>query len=254
MRLVGPALLPQGGLARLAPCARFAYFLDVDGTLLEIMPRPEDVAADEPLRALLSRLWHAAGGALGLVSGRTLTGIDRIFAPLVLPAVGVHGAEIRFPDGSRETSSNGAMDKVRAPLAEFAAARPGLRIEDKGSALAVHFRQAPEHAGEVLAFVQSLAQHSGLAVQPGKMVAELKDARHDKGKGIARLLARPPFYGRKPLFIGDDLTDESGFALVNALDGISVRAGGACHPTQARYRLPDPASVRTELRQLVEGG
>lgn len=249
---MAPALLPEGGLARLAPCARFAYFLDVDGTLLEIMPRPEDVAADETLRALLSRLSHAAGSALGLVSGRTLAGIDRIFAPLVFPAVGGHGAEVRFPDGSREASCNGAMDQVREPLAEFAAARPGLRIEDKGFALAVHFRQAPERAEEVLAFVQSLAQRSGLAVQPGKMVAELKDARHDKGKGIARLLARPPFSGRKPLFIGDDLTDESGFALVNALGGISVRAGSACHHTQARYRLPDPESVRSELRQLLE--
>ena len=218
------------------------------------MPRPEDVVADETLRTLLVGIAGAAGGALGLVSGRAIKDIDRIFAPLIFPAAGLHGAEIRFPDRSRSGSPNdGAMDCVRQPLADFVAAHPGLRLEDKGAALAVHFRQTPELAGDVLEFLKSLAQKNGLAVQEGKMVAELKQAHHDKGNGIAALLASPPFLGRKPVFIGDDLTDESGFLFVNAQGGVSVRVGPAGIASDARYRLPDPASVRAELHRLLAG-
>ena len=248
-----PLALPPGELTKLAPLSSSAYFLDVDGTLIEIKPRPEDVAADEVLRTMLAELAAAAGGALGLVSGRTIDDLDRIFAPLIFPAVGLHGAEIRFSDGARLVPPLGAMDAVREPLAKFIAAHAGLRLEDKGAALAVHFRQAPDLAGEVLKFVGALAENSGLAVQPGKMVAELKDARHDKGNGIAALLANPPFTSRKPVFIGDDLTDESGFLFVNTQGGISVRAGPARAPTHARYVLRDPADVRAELHRLLPG-
>jgi len=246
--------MEPGDLARIAPLSSCAYFLDVDGTLLDIMPRPEDVVADETLRTLLVGLAGAAGGALGLVSGRAIEDIDRIFAPHIFPAAGLHGAEIRFPDRSRSGSPNdGAMDCVRPPVADFVAAHPGLRLEDKGAALAVHFRQTPELAGDVLEFLKSLAQINGLAVQEGKMVAELKQARHDKGKGIAALLANPPFLGRKPVFIGDDLTDESGFSFVNAHGGVSVRVGFAEAATNAHYRLTDPAGVRAELQRLLRG-
>jgi trehalose 6-phosphate phosphatase len=246
--------MQPGDLARIAPLSSCAYFLDADGTLLDIMPRPEDVVADEGLRELLAGLALAARGALALVSGRAIEDIDRIFAPLIFPVSGVHGAEIRFPDGSRGSPPDGVMDAVRPPLADFMAAHPGLRLEDKGAALAIHFRQTPELAGEVLEFLGSLAQQSGLAVQEGKMVAELKQAHHDKGNGIAALLANPPFSGRKPVFIGDDLTDESGFRFVNAQGGVSVRVGPAGHATEARYRLRDPASVRAELHRLLADG
>jgi trehalose 6-phosphate phosphatase len=248
-----PLALPPGDLARLAPPATSAYFLDVDGTLLEIKPRPEDIVADEVLRALLAELAAATGGALGLVSGRKIDDLDRIFAPLIIPAVGLHGAEIRFSDGVRRAPPNGVMDAVRAPLSDFAAAHPGLRLEDKGAALAVHFRQTPELAGEVLEFLGKLAQKSGLAVQPGKMVAELKEAHHDKGNGIAALLATAPFTARKPVFIGDDLTDESGFLFVDAHGGVSVRVGPEGSTTHARYILPNPGAVRSELRRLLAG-
>jgi trehalose 6-phosphate phosphatase len=249
-----PIPISPGDLARIAPLSSCAYFLDVDGTLLDIMPRPEDVFADETLRTLLAELAGAARGALAFVSGRAIKDIDRIFAPLVFPAAGLHGAEIRFPDGSRSGSPNdGAMDRVRQPLADFIAAHPGLRLEDKGAAFAVHFRQTPDLAQVVLEFLGFLAQQNGLAVQEGKMVAELKHAHHDKGKGIAALLARLPFSGRKPVFIGDDLTDESGFSFVNAQGGVSARAGPAGQTTEARYRLRDPANVRVELRRLLSG-
>jgi trehalose 6-phosphate phosphatase len=249
-----PIPIKPGDLARIAPISSCAYFLDVDGTLLDLMPRPEDVVADETLRTLLTGLVGAAGGALSLVSGRAIADIDRIFAPLIFPVASLHGAEIRFPDKSRSGSSDdGAMDGIRKPLADFIAAHPGLRLEDKGAALAVHFRQTPELAHEVLEFVGALAQQSGLAVQEGKMVAELKQSHHDKGKGIAALLARPLFLGRKPVFIGDDLTDESGFSFVNAHGGVSVRVGPAGTATNARYRLRNPASVRAELHRLLSG-
>jgi trehalose 6-phosphate phosphatase len=246
--------MQPGDLARIAPLSSCAYFLDADGTLLDIMPRPEDVVADATLRTLLAGLAGAARGALALVSGRAIGDIDRIFAPLIFPAAGLHGAEIRFPDRSRGGSPNdGAMDCVRRPLADFVLTHPGLRLEDKGAALAVHFRQTPELAGDVLEFLKSLAQTNGLAMQEGKMVAELKEPHHDKGKGIATLLASPPFLGRKPVFIGDDLTDESGFSFVNAQGGVSVRVGPAGITSDARYRLPNPASVRAELHRLLAG-
>jgi trehalose 6-phosphate phosphatase len=248
-----PILIKPGGLARIAPLSSCAYFLDADGTLLDIMPRPEDVVADAILRTLLAELAGAARGALALVSGRTIEDIDRIFAPLIFPVAGLHGAEIRFPDRSRGYPPHGAMDGVRPPLVGFIAAHPGLRLEDKGAALAVHFRQTPDLAHEVLKFLGALAQQSGLAVQEGKMVAELKQARHDKGKGIAALLANPPFSGRKAVFIGDDLTDESGFQFVNAQRGVSVRVGPSGTLSDANYRLRDPASVRAELHRLLAG-
>jgi trehalose 6-phosphate phosphatase len=215
------------------------------------MPRPEDVVADDGLRTLLAGLVVAARGALALVSGRTIEDIDRIFAPLILPVSGLHGAEIRFLDGSRGSGPSGsAMDGVRQRLTDFMTARPGLRLEDKGAVFAIHFRQTPELGDEVLEFLGLLARQSGLAVQQGKMVAELKQAHHDKGKGIAALLASPPFLGRKPVFIGDDLTDESGFLFVNAQGGVSVRVDPAGIASNARYRLRDPASVRAELHRL----
>lgn len=243
--------MQPGDLARIAPLSSCAYFLDADGTLLDIMPRPEDVVADETLRTLLAELAGAAHGALALVSGRTIEDIDRIFAPLIIPVSGLHGAEIRFPDGSRSSPPDDAMDGVRQPLADFIAAHPGLRLEDKGAALAIHFRKRPGLADEISEFLGSLAQQSGLAVQQGKMVAELKQPRHDKGNGIAALLASPPFLGREPVFIGDDLTDESGFRFVNSQGGVSARVGPAGIASEARYRLPDPASVRAELHRLL---
>jgi trehalose 6-phosphate phosphatase len=246
-------LIKPGDLARIAPLSSCAYFVDVDGTLLDIMPRPEDVVADISLRTLLAGLVGAARGALALVSGRTIEDVDRIFTPLVFPVSGLHGAEIRFLDGSRSSPPDGAMDGVRPPIADFMTAHPGLRLEDKGAALAIHFRQTPELAHEVLEFLVLLAQKNGLAVQKGKMVAELKQARHDKGRGIAALLANPPFLGRKPIFIGDDLTDESGFRFVNRQGGVSVRVGPAGVASDAHYRLQDPASVRAELHLLLAG-
>ncbi|WOJ89256.1 trehalose-phosphatase [Methylocapsa polymorpha] len=245
-----PEPLPPGGLAKLAPGSSCAYFFDVDGTLLEIKPRPEDVISDEDLRLLLVALAAVAGGALALVSGRMVDDIDRIFAPLAFPAAGLHGAEIRFPDGSRTCAESAVMDEARPKLRDFVAAHPGARLEDKGATLAIHFRQRPELEGEVRAFLAGFAQ-GGLAVQEGKLVAELKQGQYNKGAAIAALLEAPPFLGRRPVFIGDDLTDEKGFRLVNEKGGLSVRVGPPENATEARLRLNDPAELRRELGALV---
>ncbi|WP_174511492.1 trehalose-phosphatase [Methylocella tundrae] len=245
-----PRSLLSGELARLAPPRTSAYFLDVDGTLLEIRPRPEDVAADAFLRTLLQDVAGRAGAALALVSGRKIDDLDRIFEPLVLPAAGLHGAEIRFVDGSRIFAHSGVMDAARPKLRAFAELHPGLRLEDKGATLALHFRQRPELADEVLTMLESVADSPGLAVQPGKMVAELKQSDHTKATAVEALLASAPFAGRTPVFIGDDLTDESGFVFVNARGGISIRVGAARTMTAAQFRVGEPAELRAELEAL----
>lgn len=245
-----PEFLSAEGFAAFVPVPGSAFFLDVDGTLLEIEPRPEDVVADEALLAVLARLEAAAGGALALVSGRRLDDIDRIFAPLHFAAAGLHGAELRFPDGARVTATSAIMDAVRPKLRGFVAQREGAWLEDKGATLAIHYRQRPELEADVLTFLRPLAR-DGLAVQEGKMVAELKESRHDKGKAIEKLLAVAPFAARRPVFVGDDLTDESGFVVVNAQGGMSIRVGPGDVPTRARYCMNDPAELRRALALLV---
>jgi trehalose 6-phosphate phosphatase len=238
-------------LAAIAPPASSAYFFDVDGTLLELRRRPEEVVADEHLRGLLTRLQTASRGAVALVSGRSIADLDRIFDPLLLPAAGLHGADIRFPDGSRKAARADLMNEVRPPVAGFAASHDGIWLEDKGATLAIHFRERPELAGDVLAFLSQFQQGRDLAVQEGKMVVELKSAAHDKGTAIKTLLAEAPFDGRRPVFIGDDLTDEHGFAEVQRSGGLAIRIGIPDVPTEARLHMPDPAYLRERLRELA---
>jgi trehalose 6-phosphate phosphatase len=238
-------------LVALAPPATSAYFFDVDGTLLELRRRPEEVVADEHLRGLLTRLQSAAGGAVALVSGRSIADLDRIFTPLTLPTAGLHGADIRFPDGSRQVPRAGLMDEVRPLVAGFAASHAGIWLEDKGATLAIHFRERPELAGDVLAFLSHFQQGRDLAVQEGKMVVELKSAAHDKGTAIKTLLETQPFEGRLPVFVGDDLTDEHGFLEVQRAGGLAIRIGVPDVPTEARLHMPDPPYLRERLRELA---
>lgn len=230
---------------------RAAFFFDVDGTLLELCPDPLAVVSDEPLRRLLLQLSERTGGAVAFVSGRSLADIDRIFAPLLFPASGLHGAELRYPDGADLHTSPHIMDHARPAVSRFVAERRGLLLEDKGATLAIHYRQRPELGAEVIAFMNSFSPGDELAVQEGKLVVELKPALYDKGTAIASILKRAPFKGRTPVFLGDDLTDEKGFALVNQRGGLSIRIGVAEMPTEAPYHLPDPASVRQLLMSYV---
>ena len=239
---------PRFGLS----AGRTAVFLDVDGTLLGFKDHPDDVVADPPLRRLLERLHDAAGGALALVSGRTIADLDRIMAPLVLPAAGTHGAELRFADGRREAVAGAALDDVQPALAAFVAAHPGTLLENKGAAIAVHYRRAPDLHDRIVGLLEGAVARDDLMIQRGKMVAEIKHRATNKGTAIATMMAGAPFAGRLPLFIGDDLTDEHGFDTVNRLGGMSIKVGEG--QTTAHQRLADVECVRAFLEDLSGSG
>lgn len=206
-----------------------ALFLDVDGTLLEIESHPDDVRAGPRLKALLERLALGLAGALALVSGRSIASLDQIFAPLVLPAAGQHGLERRDADGRVHYPAGFVlrMSEARGALTAFVEAHAGLLLEDKGAALALHYRNAPDMAERARAAMEAARRTLGddFHVQQGKMVLELKPTGQDKGTAIAAFMEEAPFAGRTPMFIGDDVTDEDGFRVVNALGGLSVRVG-----------------------------
>ena len=224
-----------------------ALFLDVDGTLLHIAARPQDVRVDDALLAVIVRLHARLEGALAVVSGRPVRELDALLAPLVLPCAGQHGVERRDAQGALHTCAAPAPAAAARQLASFAAAHPGLIFEDKGASLAVHYRLVPALEDRVRAEMTALAAALGPAVQllEGKMVFELKPAGLDKGVAIARFMSEAPFHGRLPVFVGDDLTDEYGFAEVNRLGGCSVKVGAG--ETCARVRMPGVDAVQRWL-------
>ncbi|MGK9235025.1 trehalose-phosphatase [Inquilinus limosus] len=231
-----------------------ALFLDVDGCLIDLAERPEDVVVPPGLVADLDRLSARLGGALALVSGRAIADLDRLFAPLRLAAAGQHGLEWRPGAAAaveRVPVERAVLDRLTASLADFASGRPGLRVEPKGAAVAIHYRQAPHLGADVVAFARGLlADVPGWHALAGKMVVELKPDGVDKGAAVDRFLALPPFAGRRPLAMGDDVTDEDAFAAALRHGGIAVLVGDR-EPTRANRRLPDPAAVRAWIAQLA---
>jgi trehalose 6-phosphate phosphatase len=230
-----------------------ALFLDVDGTLLEIAARPDLVEVPAWLPGLVARCAEERGEALALISGRSLGQLDRLFQPWRGAAAGLHGAERRRADGSfAPACASEAIARLRPRLADLARTGTGLAIEDKGAALALHYRAVPEREAEILAFAERLSRAAapGLRLIEGKMVVEFVPAEADKGTAISAFLAEPPFRGRRPVFVGDDATDEDGFAAVDRHAGISVRVGPS-GVTAAKYRL---ASVTAVLAWLGGSG
>lgn len=232
----------------------WAYFLDVDGTLINIADTPDAVFVDKTLLDLIARLYEATNGAVALVSGRSIADLDERLAPLRLPTAGQHGLERRDPDGHTWTHVTPPEVKaaIKAALTPVLARYPGLLLEEKGVTLALHYRQAPQLASYVHRLMTSLARDSraSLEVQGGKRVAEIKPSGFDKGTAISAYLSTSPFQGRRPVFIGDDANDEHGFAEVNRMGGISIRVGPG--KSCARYRLADVADVRSWLNAGVE--
>ncbi|MBO0736979.1 MAG: trehalose-phosphatase [Alphaproteobacteria bacterium] len=228
--------------------ARSALFLDVDGTLLEIVARPELVRVPPGLPALLSGLAGERDGALALISGRTLAELDRLFQPWHGAAAGLHGIERRRADGSldrlRDSAGDAALNRIRPQLASLAGDGSGLVLEDKGSTIALHYRAAPEREREIHAHAETLQRQSAAALRliKGKMVVEFQPRNVHKGLAIAKFLAEPPFFGRRPVFVGDDTTDEDGFAEVRRRDGVAVLVGPG-RDTAANYRLATVAAV-----------
>jgi len=235
------------------PRLDWAYFLDVDGTLIDIADTPDAVHVDDALLALIARLQRASGGAVALVSGRALSFLDHRLGALHLPLAGQHGLERRDASGRvwMHAAPPAARSAIKAALAPVLARHPGLLLEDKGLTLALHYRLAPQLAAYAHRLMARLAAaaNAGLEVQRGRRVAEIKPAGVDKGAAVAAYLAEPPFAGRRPVFIGDDLNDEHGFAEVNRLDGISIKVGKGA--SCARYRLADVAAVRRWLADAL---
>lgn len=223
-------------------------FLDVDGTLLEFEIRPDLVGL--PLGALetIGRVSDRLGGALALVSGRPLSELDRLFSPQQFPAAGLHGQQFRGVVAPQPVFSGDALSALRHEAWLLAERHPGVLVEDKGANLALHWRAAPHAADAVRQLAEShLPLIPGYRLQPGDHVIELVPADVDKGRAVHTLMGEAPFKGRTPVFVGDDLTDEFGFAAANAAGGWSVQVGER-EPTHAKYRLADPTAVHAWLR------
>lgn len=231
---------------------QYAFFFDVDGTLAAIQSRPEAVFIPEQVIAQLQQLSALSQGALALVSGRPIEQLDALAAPWSGPAAGVHGAERRDAEGNLQRISLPVEveQSLRTELQDAMASWPGTQLEVKGMAFALHYRQAMQHEQDVMRLAeQSVKRFPGLALQPGKCVVEIKPAGIDKGAAISDFMQQPPFAGRTPVFIGDDLTDEKGFLAVNARQGVSIKVGEGS--TQAHYRLHDVDAVYGWLERTL---
>jgi trehalose 6-phosphate phosphatase len=231
-------------------CPSCALFLDFDGTLVDIAPQPEAVIVPSDLVATLTALNKYLGGALALISGRPIDQIDAFLQPLRLPSAGVHGAERRGASGHLTLLSTHPLQRVEEAALSLAARHPQLRVENKRGSVALHYRQAPELEQECLQAMQAAVEESpGLTLLHGKMVVEAKPGGASKGHAIEAFMQEAPFAGRSPVFVGDDITDEVGFATVQRLQGLGVKVGEGA--SVAWQRLDSPAVFRYQLQAAV---
>jgi trehalose 6-phosphate phosphatase len=231
-----------------SPSLEWCLFLDVDGTLIELTDSPLDTHADSGLTTLLGEVAERLGGAVALVSGRSIDYLDALFAPLRLPAAGLHGVERRKASGQMQGASfvDAQLDGVRTALAALVMAHPGTVLEDKGRTIAVHFRMAPQSEAAVRDAVRASAAllGSNYHIQGGNMMLEIKPRGFSKASAIKAFMKEPPFSGRKPVFIGDDLTDQDGFKTVEDHGGISIAVGDR---VRGLFRMEYAAAVRLWL-------
>src|SRR3954463_12331963 len=233
----------------------FAVLLDIDGTLLDLAPTPREVWVPPELSKTLNQLLERTSGALALVSGRSLNDIDLIFAPEQFPAVGGHGAEMRLSiDGEAVATHAPPMDKeLKRRLAAIAKLSPGILLEDKGYSLALHYRLAP-HAEKAIYAAVSLIRadlpSAPIEVLPGKLVCEIKHSGFTKATGVRELMTHEPFRGRRPVFIGDDVTDETVFAIMPDLGGQAFSVGRRAHGVAGHF--DEPRDVREWLSHLLD--
>lgn len=229
-----------------------AFLLDIDGTLLDIAATPEAVHAPDALKRTLARLQELTSGAVALVSGWSLVSIDQLFSPLAIAAIGCHGAEWRKNPGEKlerraQPLSAGLKDALCGTVADLS----GVRIENKNYTLAFHYRSAPSCKSILEARLANvIAPHSGdLCLLHGKSVFEVKPCAFDKGEAIQMLMGFPPFANRRPVFLGDDRTDEYAFAVVRQMSGVGISVGRKM--PNAERMLPAPHAVRTWLGRLA---
>src|SRR5476649_2998436 len=233
-----------------------AILLDIDGTLLDMAPTPREVWVPPGLSTTLTRLHEKTSGALALVSGRSLSDIDLIFAPEQFPGVGGHGAEMRISTDSEAVATRAPqMDKeLKRRLAAIAKLSPGILLEDKGYSLALHYRLAP-HAEkaiyEAVSLIRADLPNAPIEILPGKCVCEIKHSGFTKATGVRELMTHEPFRGRRPFFIGDDVTDESVFAIMPDFGGLAFSVGRRAQGVAGHF--DEPRDVRAWLARLVEG-
>lgn len=234
------------------PSPDWCLFLDVDGTLVELTDTPSQTSADVQIKTLLRNVAERLGGAVALISGRKIQTLDELFAPLRLPAAGLHGIERRAASGAMQGASfiDAQLNGARVEIRSLVAAHPGTLMEDKDRTIAVHFRLAPQFAEVMRRSIIDIAKPLGshYHIQSGKMIYEIKPQGFSKATAIEAFMQEPPFVGRRPVFVGDDLTDLDGFAIVEALGGISIAVGDQL---PARYRLRGVGEVRDWLQTLA---
>ena len=230
-----------------------AVLLDIDGTLLDFAPTPREVWVPPGLARTLNHLARRTNGALAMVSGRSINDIDLIFAPDIFPAIGGHGAEMRI-NPADEPGAALLMDKeLKRRLAAIAKLSPGILLEDKGYSLALHYRLAP-HAEkaiyEAVSLIRADLPNAPIEVLPGKLVCEIKLAGFTKATGVLELMKHEPFKGRRPFFIGDDVTDETVFAIMPDLNGLAFSVGRRAKGVAAHFDAP--SDVREFLAHLLD--
>jgi trehalose 6-phosphate phosphatase len=234
---------------------RTALFLDVDGTLLDIAATPDRVLVPDGLVATIARLEQSLGGALAIVTGRMLADLDRLFFPLRTRAAGVHGAEMRFAPNAAGVETQGAAPLPDRLWREFAAvtlAFSGAQAENKRYSFTAHYRAAPKAAAPLRAALLSLLERQAtgeLELTDTLCAYELKPSGVNKGEAVRRFLERPPFVGRRPMFVGDDSSDEFGFRSAADRRGYAF-AVGAARP-EVDHVFADPATVRLWLERLA---
>jgi trehalose 6-phosphate phosphatase len=220
-----------------------ALFLDFDGTLIELAETPDAIEVAPQLPQLLDRLRRRLGGRLAIVSGRSVADLERYVPVPDIPFSGSHGLELRLGDGTRLAlhAPRGLTD-IRERVRRFAEEHDGLLVEEKPAGVALHYRRTPAVEGPVAEFMEQLAREAALVVQRGNMVVELRPPGADKGDAVRALMREEPFTGGRPIFLGDDLTDEDAFEAVVAMGGVGVLVGPQ-RETAARYRLASVSAV-----------
>jgi trehalose 6-phosphate phosphatase len=229
-----------------------ALLLDVDGTLIDIGPSPFEVHVSDALKDSLARLYDSAGGAVALVSGRPIRDLDKLFAPLQLPAIGGHGAEMRLAKGALVSRGGELSEGLRRHLSAAATPNSGVEYEDKGYSVALHYRKAMQHEGRLrdhVAASRAAFPHEETEVLPGKAMLEVKRPGINKGDGVRELMTHAPFAGRVPVFIGDDVTDEDVFTVLPEMDGKGFSVGKPFHGLAGIFTSPE--EVRRALQRLA---
>ena len=235
------------------PAQPTALFLDFDGTLVDIAEWPDAIRVDDDTPTTLGRLQRSVDGALAIVTGREIDVIDRFLAPFRCPVAGIHGLVRRDAAGVQHSRTGvpAFLDAAERSLKALATTAPGLVVERKSRAIAIHYRARPELERACLAAMEAIAaSDASIRIVPGKMVIEAKPGGGDKGSAIADFLNEAPFQGRIPVFVGDDVTDEDGFRLVNDRRGMTVKIGPG--PTVAQHRLANPATFVAWLRVVAD--